>query len=311
AVLRRHVPGYGRTSSPDALPARARRFFPGRRPGRFSPWGTPRCFSSGKAGSLLCLPFKGRAGVGMVSARCAHTAVPILPAHNVPSVDKDWVDDARGRTIGEPQSPWPAMKLRTLPPNSVLPIIAAVLAIAGCRSDLAAAAGEPAAVSPAASPALAGFATPASGILAGGRITADDLPALRAAGIRHVIDLTPDAETPDFDEAEAVRAAGLTHHNLPIAGAADLDRDAVAAFDRLLGDVRGPTLVHCASGNRVGALAALRAAWLQGADEEAAIAEGRRWGLRSLETVVRNRLARERCVASAKDPDEAAACHGS
>src|SRR5690606_38327465 len=73
----------------------------------------------------------------------------------------------------------------------------------------------------------------------------------------------------------------------------------------------GPALVHCASGNRVGALAALRAAWLQGADEEAAIAEGRRWGLRSLETEVRSSLARERCVASANGQDEAAACHGS
>src|SRR5690606_31331136 len=109
---------------------------------------------------------------------------------------------ARGPTIGKPQSPWPAMKLRALPSTSVLLTIAAVLAIAGCRGEPTAATGEPAAVSPAASPAappaLAGFATPASGILAGGRITADDLPALRAAGIRHVIDLTPDAGTPDL-----------------------------------------------------------------------------------------------------------------
>ena len=196
------------------------------------------------------------------------------------------------------------MKLRDLPSTSVLLTIAAVLAIAGCRSEPTAATGEP----PAAPPALAGFATPASGILAGGRITADDLPALRAAGIRHVIDLTPDAETPDFDEAEAMRAAGLIHHNLPIAGAADLDRDSVAAFDQLLRDARGPTLVHCASGNRVGALAALRAAWLQGADEEAAIAEGRRWGLRGLEEEVRSRLARERCVAAAQGQGAIEAC---
>lgn len=158
---------------------------------------------------------------------------------------------------------------------------------------------------------LEGFATPVAGIRSGGRISADDLPALRAAGIVHVIDLTPDAETPGFDEANAVRAAGLAYDNLPIAGAADLSPASVAAFDQLLRDVEGPALVHCASGNRVGALAALRAAWLQGADEEAAIAEGRRWGLRSLETEVRNRLAHERCVASAKGPDEAAACHGS
>ncbi|MBJ7574666.1 tyrosine-protein phosphatase [Luteimonas sp. MC1828] len=142
------------------------------------------------------------------------------------------------------------------------------------------------------SPLLERFTTPAEGIHAGGRITADDLPALRAAGIRHVIDLTPDSETPGFDEAGAVRAAGMGYDNLPIAGPDDLDREAVVAFDQLLRAADGPTLVHCASGNRVGALAALRAAWLQGADADAAVEEGRRWGLRGLEDAVRERLAR-------------------
>lgn len=191
-------------------------------------------------------------------------------------------------------------------------LAATLVLIAGCTtvptSPGSSAPGPGTATQP---PALDRFATPVAGIHAGGRIGADDLPALRAAGIVHVIDLTPDAETPGFDEANAVRAAGLAYDNLPIAGADDLGPASVAAFDQLLRDVEGPALVHCASGNRVGALVALRAAWLQGADEDAAIAEGRRWGLRSLETEVRNRLARERCVASAKGPDEAAACHGS
>src|SRR5690606_5079550 len=146
-------------------------------------------------------------------------------------------------------------------------------------------------------------ANPTPNIHTGGRITAEDLPALRAAGITHVIDLTPDAETPDFDEAAAVRAAGLSYDNIPIAGAADLSPASVTAFDQLLRGTDGPTLVHCASGNRVGALAALRAAWLKDADEEAAIAEGRRWGLRSLEGEVRTQLARERCLASAQGQD--------
>lgn len=139
---------------------------------------------------------------------------------------------------------------------------------------------------------LDGFASPVDGIHAGGGITADDLPRLQAAGIRHVIDLRPDTETPDFDEGTAVRAAGMRYDNLPIAGPADLEREAVVAFDQLLRAADGPTLVHCASGNRVGALVALRAAWLQGADADAAVEEGRRWGLRGLEDAVRERLAR-------------------
>ncbi|KAF1705601.1 hypothetical protein CSC68_01710 [Pseudoxanthomonas suwonensis] len=166
-------------------------------------------------------------------------------------------------------------------------------------SPAASSASTAAPATPAVADPLARFATPAEGIRSGGRISAADLPALQAAGITRVIDLTPDAETPDFDEAAAVRAAGLRYDNLPIAGPADLDRVAVQAFDALLAEGQGRTLVHCASGNRVGALAALRAAWLQGADDDAALAEGRRWGLTGLEPVVRQQLLRERCLAEA------------
>lgn len=156
--------------------------------------------------------------------------------------------------------------------------------------------------------ALEGFANPAEGIHSGGRISAADLPALGAAGVRHVIDLTADGETPDFDEAAAVRAAGMRYDNLPVRGAEGLTRENVVAFDRLLEGIDGPTLVHCASGNRVGALAALRAAWLDGADDEAAVAEGRRWGLRGLEGEVRERLQRERCLATARGEEALARC---
>ena len=54
-------------------------------------------------------------------------------------------------------------------------------------------------------------------------------------------------------------------------------------LDRLLAQAEGErTLLHCASGNRVGALMALRAAWLHGASDEEALAIGRAHGLASL-----------------------------
>ena len=46
--------------------------------------------------------------------------------------------------------------------------------------------------------------------------------------MRQIIDLTPDAETPDFDEAAVVRAAGLAYANLPLSGPADLTLENVA-----------------------------------------------------------------------------------
>lgn len=132
---------------------------------------------------------------------------------------------------------------------------------------------------------------PAPQRVASGRLQAADMAALQRAGIRNVIDLSADEETPDFDEAASVRAAGMTYRNLPIRDATELTADNVARFDRLLKEAgEQPTLVHCASSNRVGAMIALRAALLGGQSTEAALAEGRRWGLKSLEPAVRERL---------------------
>lgn len=127
--------------------------------------------------------------------------------------------------------------------------------------------------------------------VASGRLQASDVPALEQAGVSQVIDLSVDSETPAFDEAAVLHAAGIEYHNLPIRGAADLSRANVERFDRLLADAGTRlTLVHCASSNRVGAMIALRTAWQQGRPIEDALAEGRRWGLKSLEPAVRERL---------------------
>lgn len=139
-------------------------------------------------------------------------------------------------------------------------------------------------------PPLADLHTPAAGVVTSGRLQLSDVALVAASGIREVIDLTPDAETPDFDEASAVRSAGLAYANLPLRGAVDLTRANVAAFDALLRDAKQPVLVHCASGNRVGAMAALRAAWIDKRPVDEAMEIGRAWGLKGLEGEVRQRI---------------------
>ena len=146
--------------------------------------------------------------------------------------------------------------------------------------------------------ALPNLANPAPNLVTAGALQAKDISVIARAGIRHVIDLRVDSETPDFDEAVAVRAAGMLYHNLPIRGTEDLTLGNAARFDRLITEAgAAPTLVHCTSSNRVGALAALRAGWIRGQPVEAALAEGRRWGLKGLEPAVRERLS-----ASATSP---------
>lgn len=139
---------------------------------------------------------------------------------------------------------------------------------------------------------LPNVASPAPNIATAGELQAKDIAVIAKAGVRHVIDLRVDSETPDFDEAVAVRDAGMQYHSLPISGADDLTPYNAVRFDRLIAEVgSAPALVHCTTSNRVGALAALRAAWIQGQPVEAALAEGRRWGLKGLEPAVRERLA--------------------
>lgn len=144
-------------------------------------------------------------------------------------------------------------------------------------------------------PALKNLSQPDPGHYAAGAISPADVDALAKAGIRNVINLRPASETPDFDEASAVRAAGMHYESLPIAGAADLNRANVDRFDALLEKQEGaPSLVHCASSNRVGALMALRAGWIKGQSTDEAIAVGKQWGLAGLEPVVREKLAESR-----------------
>ncbi|HEX4871280.1 MAG TPA: sulfur transferase domain-containing protein [Nevskiaceae bacterium] len=133
---------------------------------------------------------------------------------------------------------------------------------------------------------------PSATLVTGGKLEARALPAVKAAGIQRVIDLLPEAEH-DYDEASMVAAVGLAYENLPVAGAAGLNPETVRRFDALLqAGGETPTLIHCASANRVGALLALRAAWHQGASPEAALDLGRRAGLTKLEPLVQQLLMR-------------------
>jgi uncharacterized protein (TIGR01244 family) len=173
----------------------------------------------------------------------------------------------------------------------LLPALLASLlaACASSRTAMRDAPPEPS-TAPAASVDIPGFVAQPDGAYTGGRISDSDIVALQQAGVRQIIDLTPDAETPDFDESAAVRAAGLSYANLPLASPDDLSLANVQAFDALMKSTTRPVLVHCASSNRVGAMAALRAAWIDRRSTEESLEIGRAWGLKSLEPQVRARL---------------------
>ena len=144
-------------------------------------------------------------------------------------------------------------------------------------------------------PDIDGASTPEPNRMISGQPTPAALAAAENGGVRHVVNARNIGEFDAWDEGALVNSLGMTYHRVPIGSPDDLDREAVAKFDRILAEIGDePALLHCASGNRIGALFALRAAWILGEDTESAIAIGRTHGLTSLEAPVRKQLDAQR-----------------
>lgn len=116
------------------------------------------------------------------------------------------------------------------------------------------------------------------------------LKAFSQNGYTAVIDLRGAAESRGLDEQAVVEKLGMSYVALPVSKAADMSFEKALELDEIIRSFDGPVLVHCGSGNRVGALLALRASE-QGASDEEALELGRSAGLTRSENLVRERLA--------------------
>ena len=126
-------------------------------------------------------------------------------------------------------------------------------------------------------------------ILSAGQPDAAALQVFAKSGYVAVIDLRGVSEDRGIDEQAEVEALDMKYVTLPIVGDAAINFENAEKLDRIIAGFDAPVLVHCGSGNRVGALLALRHR-LAGADDEAALELGKSAGLTSLEPVVRRRL---------------------
>jgi len=137
------------------------------------------------------------------------------------------------------------------------------------------------------------LASPEANVMASGQPTEEQLRLLAESGVKHIINLRAPGEV-DWDEAALVESLDMEYYSIPVAGARGVTRDNAESLFSLLDSLEGqPVLVHCASGNRVGALVALSASQHDNLNVEQALAEGERWGLRSdgLKTAVRTVLS--------------------
>jgi uncharacterized protein (TIGR01244 family) len=133
-------------------------------------------------------------------------------------------------------------------------------------------------------------AEPLQGITTSGQPTAQALSEIAKKGYTTVIDLRSADEDRGFDEAATVEGLGMSYISLPVSGAGGVSYENANALDKILAEIDGPVLLHCASSNRVGALLALRAR-INGADSADALALGLDAGLSSLRPVVEDVLS--------------------
>lgn len=132
---------------------------------------------------------------------------------------------------------------------------------------------------------------PLPGLYTAGQPTPADWAAIKALGVRTVVNLRTPAELQGRDEAAEVRAAGLAYVEIPVAGADGINPDNARALHAALAPAHGDgVLVHCASGNRAGALLALEQAEQDGLPQDAALALGRKAGMTSTEAKLRQAL---------------------
>ncbi|MEO0475932.1 MAG: protein tyrosine phosphatase family protein [Planctomycetota bacterium] len=114
-----------------------------------------------------------------------------------------------------------------------------------------------------------------------GAPTASDYPLLKDLGIKTVLSIRHDKETPSLDDAALVEAQGMTYMHLPWSGADQLTDETLDAMRKVLRNAERPMLFHCGSANRVGA------GWLayrvldEGVALDTALAEAKTFGLRT------------------------------
>jgi protein tyrosine phosphatase (PTP) superfamily phosphohydrolase (DUF442 family) len=120
-------------------------------------------------------------------------------------------------------------------------------------------------------------------VVSGGQPTAQQLKALKEAGGNIVLDLRDPMELRPVDEAALVRELGMEYVNIPVR-AGSLDDSTLEHILAVLRGARDRTVFfHCGSGSRVGGALIPYFILDQGLEEQDAVDQAMRVGLRSAE----------------------------
>lgn len=108
-------------------------------------------------------------------------------------------------------------------------------------------------------------------VSAGGQPSEEDIAALKASGVRKIINLRREGEqNQPLDpaaEGEVVKGAGLEYLHIPV-DPKNLDPSSAAAVAKAIDESDGPVYVHCAAGGRAVTHALLADAKAQGSSAD-------------------------------------------
>ncbi len=150
-----------------------------------------------------------------------------------------------------------------------------------------------------AEPALHGLELPNAkfplpGVVSAGQPSAAQFEQAKQAGIKTVVNLRGPDEPGVAAEKALLERLGLRYVHIPITKGAleqGLSEENARKLAKIIAHAKEqPVLIHCASGNRVGALMALMAFYVEHKGLDEAIAFGRKAGLTGLERYVRRIL---------------------
>jgi len=137
-------------------------------------------------------------------------------------------------------------------------------------------------------------AKPAPAITTGGQPTEANLKKAKELGFKTIVNMRTEGENGSLpDEKGLVESLGMRYVSIPVAGAAGVTQENAEALAAVLADSAAlPVVVHCASGNRVGAIFAMKAFFLDGKSKEEALSLGKTAGLTGLQAAVEGKLTR-------------------
>ena len=132
-------------------------------------------------------------------------------------------------------------------------------------------------------PGITNFARLETTVACGGATTPDAVPAIKEMGFKSIINLRQPTENgANVDaEAAAAKAAGINFFNIPFNGASPDPKTADQFITTITAPDNEPAYIHCAAGNRAGAMWMIKRLVVDKWDTERAFQEATALGLTS------------------------------